>query len=182
MKWALNLDRGTLDRVNCRSQTKSDNFKSLYFRKYGTEKFQCGSIGFFVKFPFRDTSLNWICDFINIKIWNFSQKIDAGLFYNSPSHCAQEGRFNCRVMNISRDSEVAYRYPPLQFRVISDVSLTKERNSVTLLPKFSSQITFLLGEYWAILTENLTNFSLDLMQTSEKVEMNIAQVHFCEIN
>lgn len=67
--------RRTLHRVNRRSRTKSWTLKA-YFWKYETKKLKSGFTVFFLKFPFKNTHWNWICDEINIRIWNFSQKLN----------------------------------------------------------------------------------------------------------
>lgn len=78
--------RRTLDRVLGRSRTKFDNFENFYFRNYETKIFKSGSIGFFVKFTFKNTHWNWNCDRINMKNRN-SQQFHVGPLLNL-FHCA----------------------------------------------------------------------------------------------
>lgn len=77
-----------------RTRIKSGNFQSLKYRKYEAMKFQRGFIDFFMKFPRRDTPYNWICDEMNTKIWNFSQKFNVRpfLLVRSNERCPVSGR------------------------------------------------------------------------------------------
>lgn len=56
------------------------------------------------------------------------------------------------------------------------VSLTKDRNYITVLPNFPSEIALLTLESWTFFTENFTDFSSDLMEKSGKFWTQIARV------